>query len=168
MSDECCLDSVADLLLHSPAFRVRDAVHVSHPLWVLKYPLNEPLMHARGASKRLHGVPQALEVSSVFLYALLFSLGVEVECLHGLYKVEDFLFVIVESAAYALDIPDELLERLFLLSFVPVVGQLKFVPHLLGTLPNFSCLFATVLTSSAMIIFGLLHLLRTHPQLAVA
>ncbi len=96
-------------------------------------------MHAGGASERLHGIPQALD-SSVFLCALLFFLGVEVECIHGLYKVENFLFVIVESDAYALNLPDELLERLLLLSFVPVVGRLKFVPHLLGTLVIDSCI----------------------------
>ncbi len=82
--DERCLDSVTDLLFRGPVFRVRDVAHDSHSPLVLKYPLNEPLLHAGGASERLLGVPHALEVSSVFLYALFFSLGVEVECLHGL------------------------------------------------------------------------------------
>ncbi len=60
----------------------------------------------------------------LFLCALLFSLGEEVECLHGLHKVEDLLFVIVESNAYALNLPDEFFEQFLLLSFVPVVGRL--------------------------------------------
>ena len=85
-------------------------------------------MHVGGSSKRLHGVPQALEVSSLFLYALLFSLGVEV-----------VLFVIVESDTYALDLPDELLEQLLLLRVVLVVGRLKIVPHLLRTLVIDGC-----------------------------
>ena len=137
--DKGCLASVTDLLLRAPAFHVRDAVHIFDPPRVFMYPLNEPLVHAGRASKRLHGIPQALEISSIFLYALLFSLGVEVECLHGLHKVEGLLFVIIKSNAYALDLPDELFERLLLLSFVPVVGQLKFVPHLLETLIIDSC-----------------------------
>ena len=110
----------------------------------------------RGASKRLSGVIQALEVSSVFVYALLFSLGVEVECLHGLYEVEDFLFVIIKSNAYALDLPDELLERLLLLSCVPVIGRLKIVHHFLGTLVVDSCvsLFHPSEIDSKVILMG--------------